>query len=172
MTVVFIFVLWVVLILCQSVLLPWVMGWGLVYDLTIPVVIYLALFRPLREGAVVVFVLGLLMEGLSGGPFGIYMTTYYWLFAVLKWLISLFNVQSTFLIPFVVAAGVAMENAVVIFVMTLGGTDPPTIAGVLNQMVVQVAWALPTGPFVLLGIRALHDRFEKRIAARFQSSEW
>ncbi len=172
MTVVYLTLLWLVLFVSQSVVLPFVFGWGFVYDLTIPIVVYLALFRQLREGAVMVVLLGLAMEGLSGGPFGIYMTTYYWLFAVLKWLISLFNVQSRFLIPFVVAAGVAFENTVVVFVMSLGGSEPATLANVINNMIIQVLWALPTGPIILLAIRSLVVAFERRIVARLTKSEF
>jgi len=171
MTVLFIAALWLVLFLVQSVVLPALLGWGFVYDLTIPIVVYLALFRPLRESAVIVFALGLMIEGLSGGPFGIYMTTYYWLFAVLKWLIGLFNVQSNLLIPFVVAAGVALENAVVVFLMILGGSDQTTVAGVLNHMLIQVLWALPTGPAILLLIRYLNQSFERRIVSRLRTSD-
>ncbi|MFH1980871.1 MAG: hypothetical protein ABIL58_03415 [Pseudomonadota bacterium] len=171
MTVIFIAILWLLFVLGQSVILPAVFGWGFVYDLTIPIVVYLALFRPSREGAVLVFALGLTMEGLSGGPFGIYMTAYYWLFIVLKWLISLFNVQSTLLIPFVVAAGVALENAVVVFMMSAGGSAPMAIDGVLRHMVIQVLWALPTGPVILIVIRNLQGSFERRVVERFRTSD-
>lgn len=171
MTVVFIAILWLVFILCQSVVLPTLFGWGFVYDLTIPIVVYLAVFRPLREGAIIVFALGLTMEGLSGGAFGIYMTTYYWLFISLKWLISLFNVQNSLLIPFVVAAGVAWENAVVVFVMSLGGSEMTAIAEVIAHMVSQVLWALPTGPVLLIVIRFLDDAFDRRLIARFRTSD-
>jgi cell shape-determining protein MreD len=171
MTAIFVVVIWMVLILGQSVVLPLAFGLNYVYDLTIPIVVYLALFRSLREGGAIVLLLGIIMEGLSGGPFGIYMTTYYWVFALLKWLISLFNVQSNFLIPFVVAAGVALENAVVVLVMSLGGSDPATIAGVVNDMVIQVIWALPTGPVILLAIQSLVNTFERRLVARITTSE-
>jgi cell shape-determining protein MreD len=171
MTAIFVVVIWMVLILGQSVVLPLAFGLNYVYDLTIPIVVYLALFRSLREGGAIVLLLGIIMEGLSGGPFGIYMTTYYWVFALLKWLISLFNVQSNFLIPFVVAAGVALENAVVVLVMSLGGSDPATIAGVVNDMVIQVIWALPTGPVILLAIQSLVNTFERRLVSRITTSE-
>lgn len=171
MTVIFFAFLWLVFIIGQSVILPAVFGWGFVYDLTIPIVVYLGLFRPLREGAAIVFALGLVMEGLSGGPFGIYMTAYYWMFIMLKWLISLFNFQSTLLTPFVVGAGVALENAVVLFMMSVGGSDPSAIAGVFRHMVIQVLWALPTGPFILMAIGTLHGSFERRVVARLRASD-
>jgi len=97
------------------------------YDLLIPFVVYLGLFRPLKEGLPVVFFLGLTMDTLSGGAFGIYSTTYFWLYACIAWLIGILHFKNNLLLPFIVVVGVLMENLVFLGTIMLGnpgGTLP------------------------------------------------
>ena len=92
------------------------------YDLLIPFVVYLGLFRPLKEGLPVVFFLGLTMDTLSGGAFGIYSTTYFWLYACIAWLIGILHFKNNLLLPFIVVVGVLMENLVFLGTIMLGKT--------------------------------------------------
>jgi rod shape-determining protein MreD len=154
-------ILWLAIVVFQTAFTPNALHAIGVYDLVIPLVVYIALFRPLREGAALVGLIGLTMEGLSGGPFGIYITTYYWSFAILKWLIGFFNVQSTFLIPFIVAACVVLQNLVVIFMVFLGGGDIQAVMGNIRHLSVQVLWAIPTGPVFLVVLQHMQERFDQ-----------
>ena len=53
---------------------------GGMYDLFLLFVIYLGFYRTIREGFPFVIFFGLAMDALSGGPFGLYLTGYFWLY--------------------------------------------------------------------------------------------
>ena len=164
-------ILWLAIVVFQTAFTPKALQAIGVYDLVIPLVVYISLFRPLREGALLVGLIGLTMEGLSGGPFGIYVTTYYWSFVILKWLIGYFNVQSTFLIPFIVAACVVLENLVVILMVFLGGGSTQAVMGNIRHLSMQVLWAIPTGPVFLVVLQRMHGRFEQWAGERWNRGE-
>ncbi|MDQ1330252.1 MAG: hypothetical protein QG578_515, partial [Thermodesulfobacteriota bacterium] len=54
------------------------------YDLFLLIVIYLGLYRNLRESLPVILFLGIIMDNLCTGPFGLYMTVYLWLYATIR----------------------------------------------------------------------------------------
>ena len=126
------------------------------YDLLIPFVVYLGLFRSLKEGLPVVFFLGLTMDTLSGGAFGIYSTTYFWLYACIVWLIGFFHFKNNFLLPFIVVVGVLVENLVFLGTITLGSPGGALPQGTVRTLAIQLLWALFTGPLLLLLIRSVH----------------
>ena len=74
----------IILVILQTTVLPNIPLAGQFYDLLIPMLVYLALFRPAHESLPFVFFLGLLMDNLSGTPFGLYLTTYFWLYIGVK----------------------------------------------------------------------------------------
>ncbi|MDP3284795.1 MAG: hypothetical protein Q8M56_10250, partial [Desulfobacterales bacterium] len=63
------------------------------YDLFILVVIYLGLYRNLRESLSVILFLGIIMDNLYNGPFGLHMTVYLWLYATIRWSSVYFHVR-------------------------------------------------------------------------------
>lgn len=119
------------------------------YDLLIPLVIHLSAFRPPRESLPFVVFLGLLMDSLSGAPFGLYLTTYFWLFVAVRTISGYLWVANPLLLALVVAAAVAGENLLLmgVVVVTGGQWFPPAEAAAV--VTAQLAWALVTGPAVL-----------------------
>ena len=87
------------------------------YDLLFPFIVFLSLFRPLRESIPVVLFFGIAMDTLSGGPFGLYLTTYLWLFVGVKWMTTFLDVSDSILLLFVVTSGVLLQN--LIFIATI-----------------------------------------------------
>ena len=126
------------------------------YDLLIPFVVYLGLFRPLKEGLPVVFFLGLTMDTLSGGAFGIYSTTYFWLYVCIAWLIGFLHFKNNLLLPFIVVVGVLVENLVFLGTIMLGNPGGTLPQGTVKILTIQLLWALFTGPLLLLLIRSVH----------------
>ena len=55
------------LVVCQTALIPRLPAMGNFFDLLLPLVVYLAAFRPLHESVPFVMFLGILMDNLSGG---------------------------------------------------------------------------------------------------------
>lgn len=147
------------LIIMDTALLPSMPFSTMFYDLLIPFVVYLGLFRPLKESVAVVFVLGMVVDGLSSGPFGLFLTTYIWLFFGVKWIVTFLHAHSTLILPFVVALGVLFENAVFLAVV---GILMPTAQFPLDThktVLVQFVLAVFTGPVLLLLIEGGHKKW-------------
>ncbi len=154
------------LILLQTTILPFIPLLQSIYDLLIPFVIYLGLYRPIREGLIFVFILGFLMDNLSGSPIGLYLTTYCWLFIGVKWITTLFQVGNRILISLVVAAGVLIGN--VIFIASFAiAPDMKLPENAIQTVFIQLLWALVTGPFMLMIFRYGQNRLDGIAAGLF-----
>lgn len=157
------------LIVIQTTVMPHVPMFGRFYDLLLPLVIYLSIFRPVREGAVIVLVFGFLMDNISGGPFGLYLTAYIWLFIGVRWAITFLHVGDSFLLPFVVAVGVLIENLIFIGARAMLEQNLQVSQTIVNTIAVQVMWAIFTGPFFLLLLNYVQrrwDRWSKKLFAQ------
>ena len=158
-------------IVIQTTLFPlfaWLTGF---YDLLIPFVVYLGLFRPLKEGIPVVFCLGLIMDTLSGGAFGIYSTTYFWLYACIAWLVGFLHFKNNLLLPFIVVVGVLLENLVFLGTIILGNPGGNLPQETVKTLTIQFLWALFTGPLLVLFIRSIHLPWLKWIQEKLAEKE-
>jgi cell shape-determining protein MreD len=130
------------------------------YDLLLVVVIYLGLHRPARESLPVILAAGFVMDNLSAGPFGIYLTVYFWLFAGIKSVIGTIEIRNSIFFLFIVAAAVAVENLLFLAVRAAAAEPGGILTDTASMLAGQVGWALFTGPVGLIGIEVLHRRFE------------
>ena len=142
------------LIVLQTTILPFIPLFESIYDLLIPFVIYLGLYRPIREGLILVFFLGFLMDNLSGSHFGLYLTIYCWLFIGVKWITTLFQVGNRVLFSVVVAVGVLIGNGIIISSFAIQGGDMRLPENAMQTVLIQFMWALVTGPPLLMLFRS------------------
>lgn len=149
------------LIVIQTTVMPHIPVFERFYDLLTPLVLYLSIFRPVRESTVIIFIFGFLMDNISGGPFGLYLTVYFWLFLSVRWAITFLHVGDSFLLPFVVAVGVLMENLIFIGADAMFEQNLQISQIMINTVVVQVLWAIFTGPFFLMFFNYSHRRWER-----------
>lgn len=128
------------------------------YDLILVQIIYLGLYRPTREGLIIVFIFGVVMDGLTGGTYGLYLTTYIWLFAGIRWALTFFRLSNTLITPFVVVFGVLLENLVhLIGTVSLSSSLMFQLSASFGILIFQIIWVLFTGPlFLLLLKKAYH----------------
>jgi len=149
------------LVLFQTTVMPYFHLFDRFYDLLAPFVIYLSLFQSLRQSIPVILFFGFLMDSLSGGPFGLYLTTYIWLFIGVKWIITFLHIGDSFLLPFIVAAGVLLQNC--IFIGTIAISEPGTqfLSAAISMATVQVLWAIFTGPIFLMFFNYSHGKWNK-----------
>jgi len=150
----------VLLFIFQTTIMPYFRMFDGFYDLISPFVLYLGLFRPARESIPVVLVLGFVMDNLSGGPLGLYLTAYFWLYAGVKWLITVMNVRDNILLPFVVAVGVLLQNIIFMGTITMFEPGSRFSQAAVSTVTVQVLWAMATGPLFLILYNYLHQRWE------------
>ena len=156
------------LLIFQTTIVPYLPFLDSFYDLLLPFILYLGLFRSVAEGLPVVLFLGFIMDSLSGGPFGLNLTAYLWLFIGMMWVIKFLHVGNSLLLLFVVAIGVLIENF--IFIGTIAvlepGTRLPSVAS--STVSAQVLWAICTGPFFLMFFNYMHKRWNKWLNERFE----
>jgi len=149
------------LIIFQTVILPFIPGFRSFYDLLTLFILYLGLFRPLRQSLPVVFVLGFIMDNLSGAPFGLYTTTYFWLFLGVSWMTRFLQVRHSILLPLLVGAGVLIQNLIFLGTIISAGGWPRFQKAVLMTGVVQLLWAITTGPVLLLMFNRIHQQWDQ-----------
>lgn len=163
MTYIFYMCTFLVLIILQTTIMPYFPIFDRFYDLLAPFVIYLGLFRPVRESLPVILVIGFVMDNLSGSPLGLYLTAYLWLFACLRWIVHVLHVGDKFLLPFVLATGVLLENIIFMGVIGMFEQGSRFSSTVVTAVMIQVIWAAATGPIILILISSLHQRWHKWI---------
>jgi len=158
------------LVILQTTVMP---NWPLLdsfYDLLIPFIVFLGLSRPVRESLPFVFFLGFIMDNLSGSPFGLFLTAYFWLFIGVKGITKLLQVGNRlFIITLIVAAGVLIENLIFLGTLTILGPDQQLSGNAAKTVAIQVLWAVWTGPVFLVVLKDLQNRLDagfKSIYAR------
>jgi len=167
MTHFFHFIICFFLVIFQTTVMPYFPMFDRFYDLLFPFIIFLSLFRPLRESIPVILFFGFVMDTLSGGPFGLYLTTYLWLFVGVKWMTTFLDVSDSVLLLFVVAAGVLIQNLIFIAAITISSPLTLPFSQVMNTIAVQLIWATFTGPFLLLFFNYSHNKWDKWISQLF-----
>ena len=146
-----------VLVILQTTVMPHLSLLDRLYDLLIPFIVYLGLSRPVREGLLFVCFLGFIMDNLSGSPFGLYFTSYFWLFIGVKGITQLLQVgKRVFIITFIVAAGVLVENLIFLGSFAIFSPEQPFADDAVKIVAVQILWALLTGSVFLIIFRNTH----------------
>jgi rod shape-determining protein MreD len=149
MTILFYILVSIGLVMIKTTLIPGIAIFDQFYDLLIPIVIYLGFFRSIKEGIPIVLFFGLIMDSLSGGPAGLYVTSYIWLYAGLRWLSQYLHTGSLIVLAVAVAGGVAFETLFLLGYMVLLAPQTSIPADAFRTIVMQILWALVTGPLIL-----------------------
>ncbi|BBO85644.1 hypothetical protein [Desulfosarcina ovata] len=136
------------LIILQTTLL--VGGAAYLYDLFAPFVVYLAVCQRPREALPALLVGGLVMDGISGGVFGVYLSVYLWMYAGGRWAIQFLHVGNVILMPLLVIAGVAFESLAVAFSAVVLASAAWPVESLFSVVAGQILWGTVTGPFLML----------------------
>ena len=138
-----------VLLLCiQTTLLPAFPRLFAQYDLMIPFVVYLTLFRSSNGILPVILISGCLMDLLSGGSIGIYISAFILILICFRHATVYFHFKNAILFQIVIILSVLIENiifAVVIFFQTFTFQFSFFSSRVL---LTQLMWALVTSPLI------------------------
>jgi rod shape-determining protein MreD len=150
------------MVICQTTVIPRLAFVGYLFDLVLPVVIYLAAFRPLREALPFTVFLGVLMDHLSGGPFGLYLTSYVWLFVAARAAATVVRAENPIMIVVILIIAVATQNALFFAILGASGLGHFSGSFALRVVTEQIGWVLLVGPFLAWGIRGAHRYSSKR----------
>lgn len=146
------------LLILQTTVLPYIPVVQGMYDLLIPFVIFISICLPTRESLPFALALGLIMDNLSGSPFGMYLTFYLWLFIGVRFIIKFLRVSNKFFLSLVVIFAVLVENILMIAIFTFFGPVRQLPVDAFVVVTQQFLWALVTGPVFLLSLLALAKR--------------
>lgn len=155
------------LILIETTFVPQWPQFQRFYDFLALYVLYLGLFRKVREGLPMTLTAGFLMDALCGGAFGIYLTAYFWLYLGVRWSTNFLHAGNTFLLPLWAGAGILFENVMFLGILALSGDIDRFSGEFLHSVIIQVLGAFFTGPFLLAGFDCLlrkKDRWHARLS--------
>ena len=133
------------------------------YDLLIPFVIFISICLPLRESLPFILILGLIMDNLSGSPFGLYLTFYFWLFVGVRWILTFLRASNKFFLSLVVVVAVLIQNVLIVGTFGFAGPGWQLPGAALKNITVQLFWALATGPLFLFCLLAISKRFNIQV---------
>jgi len=149
------------LIIIETTIIPLFPIFNRFYDLLIPLIIFFAAHKPINHGLFIIIGLGIIMDILSGGAFGIFSITYLWLFIFVRWITVFLHAHSTILLILIVAAGTIIEN--LFFLITIAINNNILIPiDILKTFIGNVIWAIITGPFILITLEIINRNFNSQ----------
>lgn len=154
------------LILLQTSVMPYFFvfdGIYCMYDILIPFILYLSIFCPFSESLPVIAVCGFVMDSLSAGPFGIFSTSYIWIFIGIRWIAAFIRISGAILSSALMMLGVLVENAVVFSVfgfMSKGDDLLPDNA--FFMLSIQLVCAAVTGTLIIQTLKYFHITYDER----------
>lgn len=130
------------------------------YDLQIVLIIYLGFFCSFTKTFPFVFLWGFLMDSISGGPFGLYLTVYVWLFAGTNLLSNFFHYEGIVSLVIVMVFGIVFQNIVVLFSIAMMDKELSIFFESWFIVLTQLGWIVCTGPFLFRQIVSANKVWE------------
>jgi len=119
------------------------------YDLIAPFMVYLGVFRRPREAVFLAVFCGLIMDGISGGVFGVHLTVYIWMYVGVRWAIQFLQVGNSILLPLLVSGGIVFQSIIEAFAAVVLSSPTWPTAYVFSVVSAQVMWGIITGPVLM-----------------------
>ena len=149
------------LVILQTAVMPYFALFSRFYDLLIPFIVYLGLYRPARESLPFIFFLGFIMDNISGGPFGLYLTSYFWFYIGVIGITRLLQVGNRmFIIMLIAVGGVLAENLIFLGTFTIFSKGPQSSGDAVQIVAIKMLWAAGTGPLLLMILRNAQRRLD------------
>jgi len=125
------------------------------YDMLLPFLIFLILFRRLAEVLPVIMVAGCAIDMISGAPIGVYMISYALLFLVFRNIKVYFQLKDTFIFQIVLIVGVLVELLLFAIVHSYHATEFIFSTHAVKIGIIQLIWAFLSGPIVFIVCRSI-----------------
>ncbi len=133
---------------------------GVFYDLVVPMVVFARLNLSTRTAALLVVIVGFVMDLFSGGQFGLYLSVYFWVFVGVRGISSYFDVQGSLFRSLLIAFCVLFENLVCCVFSVFPGEVMPVLTFRIGTLLWQTFFAAVTGPAIVLGLEKVLRRME------------
>ena len=153
----------IAIIIFKTAIFPFLPVFNVLFDFFIPVVIYMGLFRSIRESIPSLLIQGIVMDSLSGAPFGIYLSCYLWLFAAVYWFKGFLHIHNYILLALIVFLGVLIQNGILILMDDLPLAQWSYFSGTINIVVFQLLSSILLGPFMIVWMRSVFIKWRQLI---------
>ncbi|MFZ2631194.1 MAG: rod shape-determining protein MreD [Desulfosalsimonadaceae bacterium] len=138
------------------------------YDLLIPAVVYLTLFRPYKTELPAIMVAGVIMDLLSEAPMGFYLITYSAILLVFQKSKKYLHVKNMGLFQIVSIIGILMEYCVFSVFTSIQAMTVDVPFHAIQTLLIQVVWAAVTLPFIYLILNYGFKGFDQMIITGFR----
>lgn len=138
----------VILIGVQTSLVAALPAWLPFYNLLIPYVIFLSLFRRASEALPQILWVGLVMDMISGAPSTVYLMVFIILFVLFRNIKIYFQLVDSFLFVILIAVGVVIEHLVFGVVSILQNLSVAPSLFAAYVVFIHFMWAVITGPLL------------------------
>lgn len=151
----FYLLLTLIFIIVQTSILPTISFFSQTFDLLFVIVLSLSLRFSHPAAGIAIFLLGCVVDSVSGSPFGLYISAYIWTYILVRSLKPLVHLENIFFLVCMSAIAVVVENVFLLFTFVVRGGVAALLAGDLVLMVKQVLWGLIAVPVMVLLIDLL-----------------
>ena len=129
-------------------------------DLLITFAIYAGLFLPFLESIVLILVLGTLMDSITGGLFGLYLSIYFWIIVGLRPFVTLLNLKNVHTLMLLLGIAIGFKN-LMLFVGTVALKQEIVFSSEsFRAMAYQLFWTLALGPILIRLLNAMDSHFK------------
>ncbi|MGM0644121.1 MAG: hypothetical protein ACQETC_10120 [Thermodesulfobacteriota bacterium] len=146
MTFPFFIILSLFLIILQTTVLPEIFLVGNSFDLVIINILYLSLVFSNPWVLAGVAAIGCIMDSLSGSPFGLFVSSYIWIFILIQLMKPVFFSRSIFFLPAATVFSVLLEYAFLVLSVFISSGAGGVMALNYSLMIEQLAWAVVLVP--------------------------
>lgn len=129
-------------------------------DFLITFVIYAGLFLPFLESIALILVLGALMDSITGGLFGLYLSIYFWIIVGLRPFVTMLNLKNAHTLRLLLGIAIGFEN-LMLFLGTIALKQEIVFSSEsLWGIAYQMFWTLTLGPFLIRFLNAVDRHFK------------
>ena len=129
-------------------------------DVLITFVIYAGLFLPFLESVVLSLVLGALMDSITGGLFGLYLSIYFWITVGLRPFVMLLNLKNAHTLRLLLGIAIGFEK-LMLFIGTVALKQEIVFSSeTISEMAYQLFWTMALGPFLIRFLNAVDRHFK------------
>jgi hypothetical protein len=118
-------------------------------DLLITFVIYAGLYLPFLESIILILVLGALMDSITGGLFGLYLSIYFWIIVGLRPFVTLLNLKNAHTLRLLLGIAIGFENLMLFFGTVALKQEVVFSSQSLQGMAYQLCWTVVLGPVLI-----------------------
>ncbi len=155
----FYIILFILLIIVQTAILPNFPFFSQSFDLLIVNILYMSIVFSSPWLLVVIVLQGCIMDSISGTPFGLYMSAYLWICILVQIMKRFVHSGNLIFLPVISALSVFVENSFLVFFFFVRYGEANFYSQDIMLMVKQMAWAFFIAPLMIWIMHVLQRKW-------------